>query len=1181
MSRRFLPFPRNLNAWLTLLLAPTLSLSAQTASSPKEGTTIDIADIDSPPVHGDPGIGHVTVDITEDGSIDVANEAAIRGDGENWAIKNSGLLRQRGNAEATVHLSEGTFTNEETGEIIWESDADLSLSTDGENGSFSSIFIESWTAHATNKGEIRATALHNFVIDGSNISASLTGLYLGAREKDESDTPLLLENEGTISAEWSGNLEMSGSGNHLRVTGVHLEEMEWLDNHETIEAVFNGNIDEWADGNSLKVTGVRADGGAVIYNRAEGIIRAKIDATGTAADDANATATAILSEGDLGLENSGRIEAIVTDGFPQAEAAGIIAQNGGDITNQADAEILAQHDGSGTATGISIALADKTPVQPDENDNGDNDENENGDQNEPDPRRLTITNYGTIAARAGENGTASGITIALPEEIPVLPDENPNGDNGDGENGDDGENGNGEEEPEPFSASVNNHGTIAARAGDGGNVTAIYSDGHLKLSNSGTIEAGGIILSDEDEEEIETADVANATGIHVQNGKGNITNSGTISAEGGMAVHLENGGSLKNTGSIIGDVFLGEGDATLTIDPTAEFDGNVNAGSGGEKTLELIDDGTFSQGYGEYSGEFENFSKLHVDAANSLLPHQIPGTIWRLKNDQTYLDGTLIESGDLWTTDRLISDVTVNEHGRLISSGVITGNLDVSGEVWVGTLHRDDDPDASFEFIAPEEGGILEVVGDVTFEDGSYLYVIVGETSLEATGDITIGSQDPENGDRPAPQLLLILGEDMEWEETYNLLSGDTLTGEFEGENSYFGLIIDSDDSSIKATKAINRDAIREAGETSSERSLARVLADAEPVAGSDFEAAYREFAEIGNVQNFGALAQSMNGEILASGTAAHSSINRSVRQTVINTIQYRPSLYDDRFAPPPGTSFDEIREREQNLWARTLSIWGDLERPNDGGDVDYRLHGVVAGYDTVWTQDARLGVAVALGDTKVSYGPDKIEGNVYQVLLYASKHEHGFLYDATLGYGYHDLDSRRRIVPGDRTSTASYGAHEIFGSAQVTMVLQEEGVLILPMAGIEFSHFRQESFRESGAWGLSASSTDFSSFRPFIGVRILAEHLTGGGGSVVPELRFRLSNEFLDRDARFSASFANDTNGGRFSTTGAEFNRTEFEAGVGVMVQPGGWEQVSIFGDYDFSVQRQHAVSVGLRYNF
>lgn len=1103
MSRRFLSFPRNFNTWLTLLLAPALSLSAQI----EEGETIEING-ESQPVHGDIDVGNVTLVITENGTIHSTDEAAISGNGENWTVENSGYLYRQGGAGATVQLAEGSFENDEDGKILWESDSDLTISTDGEDNRFSSVFLESWIADSTNLGEIRASGNHRLVLEANNSSIDLTAVHLGGRAKEDEDDFLTFRNSGTISANLSGEIDVSGTGNNIRITGVHVEELEWLDNDGTIEAVFDGSLDELAAGNSLDVAGIRSDADADIFNFEEGVIRAKIDGTGAIAGGFTLSATGIESSGELTLVNRGTIEAVVTDGIPQTDATAIIAGDGVNITNNSTGEILAHNHGDGTATGISVFLAEEISAQPENDENADDE----------------------------------------------------NGENGENENGNDGENG--EEPPAPRRSTITNHGTISALAGENGTATAISSDGNLTVSNSGTIEAGGIIISDEDEDEIERAEVSNATGIHVRNGDGDITNSGTISAEGGFAVILEEGGILRNRGEIIGDVFLGaDEDATLSIAPDSTIDGNVDAG-GGTNTLELGGGNPFAWSQGEYDGSFENFSKLNVVGNN---------TIWTLTNDQEYADGTTINAGALLTSDQLISDVTIGQNGTFISSGSVIGNIKTSGGILAGTLDEEN------YFIAPEGGAVLRVDGDLTFEDGSYLQVIAGETSLEATGNIVIGSQNPDE-EGEAPQLFLI---DAEWDQDYLILTGDSITGEFDRGFGFILLDVIYDETSVNARLGINRAAIEEAGENSNQRGIARVLAQLDPEAGSDLEAAFREFAEIGNEQNFGIIAATMNGEIIASGAAAHSSINRTVRQTVINTIQYRPNLYDDRFAPPPGTSYDEIRARERNFWARTLSISGDLERQNDEGDVDYRLHGVVAGYDTLWTENVRAGVAVALGDSKVSRGPDKVEGNVYQVLLYASKHDYGFLYDATLGYGYHDLDSRRRVLPGDTNTKASYGAHEIFGSAQVTMILQEEGVMILPIAGIEFSHFRQESFKESGVWGLSGSSTDFSSFRPFVGIRILAEHLTGGGGSVVPEIRFRLSNELLDRDARFSASFANDRNGGQFSTTGAKFNGTEFEGGVGAMIQPGGWEQVSIFADYDFSVQRQHAVSLGLRYNF
>ncbi len=776
----------------------------------------------------------------------------------------------------------------------------------------------------------------------------------------------------------------------------------------------------------------------------------------------------------------------------------------------------------------------------------------------------TIVNSGSGEIRATNvgDGVAIGIQARLVEEEPV-PDPDPP------EEGDEEE-----DEEAPRRTSITNNAAIIAEAGENGTAIGVNSEGRLTLVNRGTITAQGIAIAEDEEGEVtERAELAEAIGVRVSDGDADITNSGTISAEGGFAVYLEDGGVLRNHGTLIGDVFLGDGDATLVIVPDATFDGNVDGG-GGTNTLELRDDGNvFAWGHGEYAGEFENFSKLLVNAGSDF--SGLPGTIWRLENDQTFTDGTTITSGVLWTTDTLTSDITIGESGMFISSGSVIGNLNVSGGVLAGTLDEDD------VFIAPEGDGVLHVDGDVQFEDGSYLQLIAGETSLQVTGNVTIGSQDPESEGGAAPELVLILG-DMEWDETYDLLSGETVTGEFEGGASHFALLINYDPDAVTVTKGINREAIEQAGEISNQRGIARVLANLNPQSGSALQTAFREFAEQGNQQNFGLIAQSMSGEIIASGAAAHSTFNRNFRQTIINSAQYRPEGGVGRYLTrPPGAPEEEEEERERRFWTRGIGVWGDLERSDGDDEIDFRTTGAIIGFDKVRTSDSRAGFAVGYADTNVSHNRDDIDGSVLQAALYAHKEKNGFFYDGTIGYGFHDMSSSRRVLTSGEKVSADYNAHELFGSIQATMLLQEEGFLILPLAGLEASYFRQDSFKESGAWGLSGDAADMSSFRAFVGLRLVAEHITAANGSVIPEVRFRYSQELLDRDTSFSARFAGNPGAGSFRTTGAETRSNEFEMGVGLLVKPGSWKNTAIFFDYDLNLQQQQAVSAGFRYDF
>src|SRR5690606_24211635 len=130
-----------------------------------------------------------------------------------------------------------------------------------------------------------------------------------------------------------------------------------------------------------------------------------------------------------------------------------------------------------------------------------------------------------------------------------------------------------------------------------------------------------------------------------------------------------------------------------------------------------------------------------------------------------------------------------------------------------------------------------------------------------------------------------------------------------------------------------------------------------------------------GTHQNFGQFADTMSGEIIASGAAAHASYNRSFRQAIVNTIQHRPDP-DEGFAPHPGAPVKEERDLAHSLWTRGMGTWGNLERSGSDDDVDYTTTGLLIGADTVWTENSRAGFAFGYGNSRVEHDRDEIDGD-------------------------------------------------------------------------------------------------------------------------------------------------------------------------------------------------------------
>lgn len=652
--------------------------------------------------------------------------------------------------------------------------------------------------------------------------------------------------------------------------------------------------------------------------------------------------------------------------------------------------------------------------------------------------------------------------------------------------------------------------------------------------------------------------------------------------QGDVAVDLREGGFLQNAGTIEGDIFLGTGDATLRLVPGGAIQGNVDAG-GGNNVLELGGGGT--DHLPEYDGSFAGFAELNVGSWT----REQGNIIWTLTGDQQYTGGTEIFSGGLKTMGQLDSDLHIRGRGffnpaaEFWSAGTVTGDIDSSGVLVVG------DFDENRQLVTPEGSDRLAVGGDVILRRESTLVVITGETRLEAAGSVSI---EEEEGATSAPSLLLD-NSNAQWRETYLILRADGgVTGEFGEVTSLFRPFLkgvaEYGANEISVTVEADHEALAAAGATRNQRTIGRTLAALDPAPGSALEESFGRFLETTSAAEFGGFAESMSGEIIATGAIASGAASHGFRSTLLNTIQFRPErpVFDQDPHARTRQEFADAEEKslDRNFWTRVFGVSGDLGKAENAGRADYTVGGVIIGADMVMTDASRAGAAFSYARSRASGDHGKVDGDVYQLALYGTHEGNSFIFDGTFGYAFHDLESQRIVRPENERLTADYTGNELFGSLLATLILEDETVWIMPVAGVHFSHFRQGGFRESGTWALAGGDLARTSLQGLLGVRILFPYITARSGFIVPEARFHYTHELLDREAGFSARFTGDESGTRFSTRSAPADRNYFQAGAGVSIEPSRWERVAIFADYDgffSSSQLEHVLSAGFRLQF
>jgi autotransporter family porin len=391
-----------------------------------------------------------------------------------------------------------------------------------------------------------------------------------------------------------------------------------------------------------------------------------------------------FQNGSAALDNSGTIEATA--------GVGVFIQPGGTVQNSAGGTIRGATEGlhfqNGTATLINAGSVEATSgigvfVQP-----GNGSVQNNGGTISGATKGVQFSNGPGNLSNSGTVSTgASGIAVDLL-------------------NG----------------GTVTNSGTI------GGGATGV----HVRNSPANvTNDAGGAISGTQ-------------AGVSIENAAGNITNAGAIGSAAGRGIQLLNGGTVTNSGTVVGQTAgisvtgtgtINNSGTIASINRSVEFltgNGTLNL-STGSTLIGPADGGTSSTlnlfGTGTATNDFARFASVNM-----------MGTDWTLAGT-TEAPNTFVRTGRLTLAGALIGTQATIDPGSALqigaggTSGTFGGNVVDNGAL---IFNRSDA--YVFPGTITGSGAVLQIGPGVTVLPGNYTYTgatTVALGTLRVNGSIT------------------------------------------------------------------------------------------------------------------------------------------------------------------------------------------------------------------------------------------------------------------------------------------------------------------------------------------------------------------------------------------------------------------------------------------------------------
>jgi outer membrane autotransporter protein len=335
--------------------------------------------------------------------------------------------------------------------------------------------------------------------------------------------------------------------------------------------------------------------------------------------------------------------------------------------------------------------------------------------------------------------------------------------------------------------------------------------------------------------------------------------------------------------------------------------------------------------------------------------------------------------------------------------------------------------------------------------------------------------------------------------------------------------------------------------------------------------------------------ASTLNGVAMGSSASSEpSALGSAARDTGVAAGRARGAGGDTGMAAS-GDSFGVNRANwganasgQNGLWGQALGGGGRIASDGNGAGSSYRAGGFVAGYDRALSDQWLIGVAG--GYNRASWdantnGVAPASGKVQtpQGAVYARYASGPWMVSLAGTYADHKFDTNRTVTIGTTSSIASssHRAGEWGFGAQAEYALAAGSWQVRPLAGLRYSHLREDSFAESGAGAasLSVDARTTQSTTLSAGVRLLrafSASLADGGF----ELRAVASHLYGDNDSPISARLAGQA--ASFTSTGTPLKRDALTVGAGVSARLGRNFSGYVDASYEARGSGQNAYAIG-----
>ena len=263
-------------------------------------------------------------------------------------------------------------------------------------------------------------------------------------------------------------------------------------------------------------------------------------------------------------------------------------------------------------------------------------------------------------------------------------------------------------------------------------------------------------------------------------------------------------------------------------------------------------------------------------------------------------------------------------------------------------------------------------------------------------------------------------------------------------------------------------------------------------------------------------------------------------------------------------------------LWAQVLG--GSALRSTADGTDGYRDHsfGLVFGGDHQISPDILAGVALSWV-RGFAQGVDGSAGNAtkldsYQMTGYGTYRQEAAFVDGQLGFGFNQYSQSRRLDAFGSTAGAKFGGRQYLAKATVGYDVAAAGVVVTPLAGLQWIRAVNDGYSESGAGqaDLTVDARGFNALSSELGGKVVFTAETDWG-PLSPDIKVTWGHDYTRGPIATSGLLG----GATFATTAARPSPDGAKLSLGTTLEQK--DGLSLRLEYDGELRAGYQSHVGL----